>query len=102
VSRKPPIVDAEFEVVTEADREVARPEAWQVETGKSIPAFGSWKARGRQYLWTFARALGAPDDILDGPIVGLAVYAIGMSAFFVALFGVLMWVKTTFINNPPA
>lgn len=102
MSRKPPIVDAEFEVVTEADREVARPGAWQVEPGKRIPAFGSWKARGRQYLWTFARALGAPDDILDGPMAGLAVYTIGMSAFFVALFGVLMWIKATFINSHPA
>lgn len=102
MSREPPIVDAEFEVVTEADREVARPEAWQVEPGKSIPAFPDLKSRLRHYWFGFARFLGADDDFHQSTPLAQVVWVGWMVAGYSLIVAAIFWVKATFINSHPA
>lgn len=96
------IIDAEFEVVTEADREVSRPEAWQVEPGKSIPAFPDLKSRLRHYWFGIARILGADDEFYESTPFAQGVWVAFTLAFWVALVGALMWIRGTIVNNPPA
>ena len=52
MTRRQPIIDAEFEVITPADRTPTSQEAWGAGANGRIPPYPSMKARLRHYAWT--------------------------------------------------
>ena len=95
MSRKPEVVDADFEIVNKPDRSTGRLEAWAVDTKCQAKPYSSLRARLFHYWWLLAKAAGADDDLFDMRWQAQLAWAIATAAWMSALLALAIWAKTT-------